>query len=194
MKSFHQFITEAEMHDREGLGHGTGMSHRAGEKIGSERRKSELTTQLKQHKGQQKKVKAVGGGKTQPAKPYKPRKDIGVQRPRSAREQQPTRERGSAALSAKEAQKKAYLERKAKERGAKTKTASELLSKKTTTVDPKYKPQKASGLTKAEQQSLKRKGEKKLRDLVLQSTGKKKESELKHPITHKEIARRKKQK
>ena len=69
-----------------------------------------------------------------------------------------------------------------------------MLSKKTTTVDPKYKPQKASGLTKAEQQSLKRKGEKKLRDLVLQSTGKKKESELKHPITHKEIARRKKQK
>ena len=107
MKSFHQFITEAEMHDREGLGHGTGMSHRAGEKIGSERRKSELTTQLKQHKGQQKKVKAVGGGKTQPAKPYKPRKDIGVQRARSEREQQPTRERGSAALSAKEAQKKA---------------------------------------------------------------------------------------
>ena len=34
--------------------------------------------------------------------------------------------------------------------------------------------------------------EKRLRDLVLQSTGKKKESELKHPITHKEIARRKK--
>jgi len=67
------------------------------------------------------------------------------------------------------------------------------LSKKTTSVDPNYKPVKASGLTKAEQQALKRKGEKKLRDLVLQSTGKKKESELKHPITHKEIARRKKQ-
>ena len=193
MKSFQQFITEAEMHDREGLGHGTGMSHRAGEKIGSDRRKSELTTQLKQHKGQQKKVKAVGGGKTVPAKPYKPRKDIGQQRKTSDRVQQPTRERGSAALSAKEAQKKAYLERKAKERGVKTKTASELLSKKTTSVDPNYKPVKASGLTKAEQQSLKRKGEKKLRDLVLQSTGKKKESELKHPITHKEIARRKKQ-
>ena len=109
MKTFHQFITEAETHDREGLGHGTGLTHRTRTgKIGSERRKSELTTQLKQHKGQQKKVKAVGGGKTEPAKSYKPRKDIGQQRKTSDRVQQPTRERGSAALSAKEAQKKAY--------------------------------------------------------------------------------------
>ena len=184
MKSFQQFITEAELHDREGLGHGTGLTHRAGEKIGRERKKTEP---------EKRRTKAVGGGKTEPAKPYKPRKDIGTQRPQSTRVQQPTRERGSAALSAKEAQKKAYLERKAREKGAKTKTASELLSKKTTSVDPKYKPVKASGLTKAEQQSLKRRGEKKLRDLVLRSTGKKKESELKHPITHKEIARRKKQ-
>ena len=195
MKTFHQFITEAETHDREGLGHGTGLTHRTRTgKIGSERRKSELTTQLKQHKGQQKKVKAVGGGKTQPAKPYKPRKDIGVQRARSEREQQPTRERGSAALSAKEAQKKAYRERKAREKGANTKTASELLSKKTTKPDPNYKPVKASGLTKAEQQALKRKGEKRLRDLRLQNLGKTKESELETPVTHKEIARRKKQK
>ena len=185
MKSFHQFITEAEMHDREGLGHGTGMSHRAGEKIGSERRKSELPTQLKQHKGQQKKVKAVGGGKTQPAKPYKPRKDIGVQRARSEREQQPTRERGSAALSAKEAQKKAYRERKAKEAGAKTQTASQLLSKKATVTNPNYKPRKASGLTTKERKALYKKGERTLRDLVLQATGKKKESELKHRITSK---------
>ena len=65
-----------------------------------------------------------------------------------------------------------------------------MLSKKTTSVDPNYKPVKASGLTKAEQQSLKRKGEKRLRDLRLAATGKTKESELKHPITHKEIARR----
>ena len=193
MKSFQQFITEAEMHDREGLGHGTGMSHRAGEKIGSERRKSELTTQLKQHKGQQKKVKAVGGGKTVPAKPYKPRKDIGVQRPRSEREQQPTRERGSAALSAKEAQKKAYLERKAREKGAKTKSADELLAKKKKqTTDPNYKPRKASGLTTAERKALYKKGERTLRDITLAATGKKKESELKHPITSKEVTRRNK--
>ena len=187
MKTFHQFITEAETHDREGLGHGTGLTHRTRTgKIGSERRKSELTTQLKQHKGQQKKVKAVGGGKTEPAKPYKPRKDIGQQRKTSDRVQQPTRERGSAALSAKEAQKKAYLERKAKERGAKTKSASELLAKKAPKkVDPKYKPAKASGYTRPERKALYRKGERALRDLVLQSTGKKKESELKHKITSK---------
>ena len=185
MKTFQQFITEADLRDKEGLGHGTGLTHRGGEKIGRERKKTEP---------EKRRTKAVGGGKTEPAKTYKPRKDIGTQRPQSTRVQQPTRERGSAGLSAKEAQKKAYLERKAREKGAKTKTASELLSKKTTSVDPNYKPVKASGLTKAEQQSLKRKGEKKLRDLVLQSTGKKKESELKHPITHKEIARRKKQK
>ena len=196
MKTFQQFITEAETHDREGLGHGTGLTHRTRTgKIGSERRKSELTTQLKQHQGQKQKVRAVGGGKTVPAKPYKPRKDIGQQRKTSDRVQQPTRERGSAALSPKEAQKKAYLERKAKERGEKTKTASELLSKKTTkAVDPKYKPAKASGYTRAERQSLTRRGEKKLRDLTLAATGKKKESELKHPITHKERARRAKAK
>ena len=186
MKTFHQFITEAETHDREGLGHGTGLTHRTRTgKIGSERRKSELTTQLKQHQGQQKKVKAVGGGKTVPAKPYKPRKDIGQQRKTSDRVQQPTRERGSAALSAKEAQKKAYLERKAKERGVKTKTASELLSKKTTSVDPNYKPVKASGLTTKERKALYKKGERALRDIRLKNLGKTKESELKHRITSK---------
>ena len=77
--------------------------------------------------------------------------------------------------------------------GVKTPTASQLLSKKTTkAVDPKYKPQKASGMTQSEREALTKKGEKKLRDLVLQSTGKKKESELKYPITKKEIARRRK--
>ena len=185
MKTFQQFITEADLRDKEGLGHGTGLTHRGGEKIGRERKKTEP---------EKRRTKAVGGGKTEPAKDYKPRKDIGTNKPRARTQQQPEKERGSAALSPREAQKKAYLERKAREKGAKTKTASELLSKKTTSVDPNYKPVKASGLTKAEQQALKRKGEKKLRDLVLQSTGKKKESELKHPITHKEIARRKKQK
>ena len=193
MKSFQQFVSEAkEVHDREGLGGGTGMTHRTQTgKIGSERKKSELTTQLKQHKGQKKRVKAVGGGKNVETGGYKKRKDAGKQRPRSSREQQPEKERGSAALSSKEAQKKAYKERKAREKGAKTKTASELLTKKTTKpVDPKYKAAKASGYSRSERQSLTRKGEKKLRDITLAATGKKKESELKHPITHKERARR----
>ena len=186
MKTFHQFITEAETHDREGLGHCTGLTHRTRTgKIGSERRKSELTTQLKQHQGQQKKVKAVGGGKTVPAKPYKPRKDIGTNKPRSRTQQQPEKERGSAALSPREAQKKAYRERKAREKGAKTKTASELLSKKTTSVDPNYKPVKASGLTTKERKALYKKGERALRDIRLKNLGMTKESELKHRITSK---------
>ncbi len=157
MKTFQQFITEAELKDKEGLGHGTGLTHRGGEKIGRERKKTEP---------EKRRTKAIGGGKTAPAKDYKPRKDIGTQKPRSTREQQPTRERGSAALSAKEAQKKAYRERKARERGAKTKTASELLSKKDKPkVDPKYKPQKASGYTRTERQKMQRMGDRMIKDI-----------------------------
>ena len=178
MKTFQQFITEIYDKDLTQVTRAPGE----GGRVRKSRKKSEP---------EKRRMKAAGGGKMVPAKDYKDRKDIGTQKPRSQREQQPTRERGSAALSPKEAQRKAYLERKAKEKGAKTKTASELLSKKTSkTVDPKYKPAKASGYTRAERQSLTRRGEKKLRDLTLAATGKKKESELKHPITHKERARR----
>ena len=182
MKSFQQFILEA--YDKDVMGRSQITKTGEGGRIYPERKSGAQT----------RRTKAVGGGKTAPAKTYKTRKDAGVANPKrspAGRQQQPTRERGSAALSAKEAQKKAYLERKAKERGEKTKTASELLAKKAKAkVDPKYKPQKASGYTRAERQSITRKGEKKLRDLTLAATGKKKESELKHPITHKERARR----
>ena len=87
MKSFQKFVTEArEIHDREGLGSGTGTTHRTQTgKIGSERKKSELTTQLKQHKGQKKRVKAVGGGKTVETGGYNQRKAVGKQRHRSSR-------------------------------------------------------------------------------------------------------------
>ena len=157
MKSFQQFITEVNLKDKEGLGHGTGLSHRGGEKIGADRKKTAPG---------KKRVKAIGGGKTAPAKSYKPRKDIGTQKSRSSREQQPEKARGSAALSAKEAQKKAYKERKAREKGAKTKTASELLSKKKTKkVDPNYKPQKASGYTAHERKKIMRAGRRLVRDI-----------------------------
>ena len=175
MKTFHQFITEADLHDREGLGHGTGMTHRGGEKIGSDRKKTEP---------EKKRTKAVGGGKTAPAKDYKPRKDIGVQKPQSKTVQQPEKERGTAGVSGREAQKKAYLERKARERGEKTQTAAQLLSKKKP-VDPNYKPRKASGLTTKERKALYKKGERALRDIRLKNLGKTKESELKHRITSK---------
>ena len=138
MKTFQQFITE--VYDKD-LSTATRKPGEGGR----------VRTARKKTDPEKRRMRAAGGGKTEPAKDYKPRKDIGTQRPRSEREQQPTRERGSAALSAREAQKKAYLERKAKESGAKTKTASELLAKKPkATVDPKYKPRKASGLTHRE--------------------------------------------
>ena len=180
MKSFHQFITEAnEIKDVEGLGSGTGLTHRGGDKIGGERKKTDL---------EKKRVKAVGGGKTAPAKSYKPRKDIGTQRPKgraSERQQQPTRERGSAALSPKEAQRKAARERRAAKSGTKTKTADELLTKKKKTVDPNYKPVKASGKTAKERKALYKKGERTLRDIRLKNLGKKSEKELKFKVTSK---------
>ena len=171
MKTFQQFITEAYDPELEGQ---ASRAPGEGGRIRASRKKREI---------EKTRTKAVGGGKTEPAKDYKPRKDIGTQRPQSTRVQQPTRERGSAGLSAKEAQKKAYRERKAREKGAKTKTASELLSKKTTSVDPNYKPVKASGLTTKERKALYKKGERALRDIRLKNLGKKKESELKHPIS-----------
>ena len=209
MKSFRQFITEAETYDREGLGHGTGMTHRGGEKIGRERKKDRGDVPSPHSKGKAKpRVKAIGGGKTEPVS-YKKRSDIGKQRPQgraSERQQQPTKDKHTQQLTPKERQRKAYLERKAKEKGAKTQTASQLLSKrkegevevgrarKVMQKDPNYKPPKASGLTPQERKAVTRKGERTLRDITLASTGKEKESELKHPITQKEITRRNKKK
>ena len=51
---------------------------------------------------EKRRVKAVGGGKTEPVT-YKPRSDIGQQRQRSEREQQPTQERGAADVKARAA-------------------------------------------------------------------------------------------
>ena len=148
-------------------------------------------------------MKAAGGGKMVPAKSYKPRKDIGQQRAASTRVQQPEKERGSKEVAQSYAEKvkaerraaaqkriaarkaggeaPAAAKPKAKEA---TKTASQLLAKKKKTeVSPAYKPAKASGLSRQERLKVTRKGEQKLRDLVLQSTGKKSEKELKHRYT-----------
>ena len=173
MKTFSQFVNEAkEVHDQEGLGSGVGLSHRGGSKIGADRK---LTAPEK------KRVKAVGKGKTAPAKDYKTRKDAGEQRPKgtsSGRERQPTRERGSAALSAKAAQRKAYLERKKRQSPPKDEVsgkdkkvdlkreADKLLTKKKKPVNPKYKPQKASGYTAHERKKIQRAGERLVRDIA----------------------------
>ena len=111
-------------------------------------------------------MKAVGGGKMAPAKTYKDRKDIGqsnVKRSPAGREQQPTKERGSARLDPREAQRKAARERRAAKAGAKPKTADELLAKKAKAkVDPNYKPAKASGMTRCRENE----GNKKRRNQV----------------------------
>ena len=201
MKTFKEFILE--VYDPEIQGRSQIRRQGQGGRVGPERKKTEP---------EKRRVKAVGGGKTVPAADYKPRKDIGTQRPKSTTEQQPTRERGSASLSPREAQRKAAMERRARKSsgaGARTdlkgkststskdkeKVATNLLRQKDKAkVDPKYKPQKASGLTHRERLNMVKKGEKKLRDLRLQSTGKTKESELKYPITQKEVTRRNKKK
>jgi hypothetical protein len=178
MKTFQQFITE--VYDKDIQGRSTIRRQQAGGRIEPERKKTEP---------EKRRTKAIGGGKTAPAKPYKPRKDIGQDRPKqraSARQQQPEKERGSAALSPREAQKKAYRERKARESGAKTKSADELLVKKDKPkTDPNYKPRKASGKTEKERKALYKKGERTLRDIRLKALGKTKESELKHKVTSK---------
>ena len=163
MKTLQQFMTEA--YDKDVMG--SSQIRKTGQRgeIGRDRRKSEP---------EKRRMKAAGGGKMVPAKSYKDRKDIGQQRQASTRTQQPTKERGSAALSAKEAQRKAYLERKAREKGGasagtskdKEKAASKLLTKKTTkTVSPKYTPQKASGYTRTERQKLQRTGDRIIKDI-----------------------------
>jgi hypothetical protein len=168
MKTFTQFCTEAYdaafMSGAQIRKVGAGGSG----KIGSERKKSEPE---KRRKSQPK-----AGGERKPTE-YKPRKDIGSQRQASTRVQQPTQSRGSAALSPKEAQRKAFLERKAKEAGKKTPTAAELLSKKKPAeVDkrPEGQPKRAVvGMSRAERSRITKQGQKKLETLVRQSEAEK---------------------
>jgi hypothetical protein len=147
-------------------------------------------------------MKAVGSGKMEPVE-YKLRKDIGSQRQASTRVQEPEQERGSADVKAKaaaaaKAERIAAARKRAAAKSsgetpssAKPKAkevaqqASKLLSKKKAAkpVSPDYKPAKASGLSPQERNKQTRKGEATLRDLVLQSTGKKSEKELKNRYT-----------
>ena len=153
MKTFNQFITEAYDKDLEGQ---ASRAPGEGGRIRASRKKRDLDKT---------RTKAIGGGKTAPVKDYKPRKDIGTNKPRSRTQQQPEKPRGSAALSPREAQKKAAMERRAAKSGAKTKTADELLSKKKKTVSPKYKPVKATGYTAAERQKITRAGRRLVKDI-----------------------------
>ena len=197
MKTFQEFVLIAEAaYDASVMSSSQVRGTGEGGRIGSKRKKTAP---------ERRRVKAVGGGQTAPAKEYKPRSDIGKQRPRSTREQQPEQERGSARerqlAAAKEERRKAARARAAAKKGggeapasaakpkAKdvAKTASKLLSTKKPQAEPAagYTPPKASGLSTQERKALYKKGERTLRDLVLQATGKTSEKELTHKITSK---------
>jgi hypothetical protein len=168
-----------EVYDPEVQGRSQIRKTGEGGRVGRDRRKSEP---------ERRRMKAVGGGKMEPVS-YKDRKDIGTQRQTSTREQQPTKERGSvevkqsyadkikaerrAAAKARAAAKKSGGEVKKSTTSSKDaeKQATKLLSTKKTEkkpVNPNYKPQKASGMTRAERMKVTRKGETMLRGIMKQ--------------------------
>ena len=156
MRTFKEFVTLCEQtYDKE-MGQ-TVKKIGTGVKVGAERKKTAP---------ERRRMKAAGGGKMVPAKEYKARKDIGQQRKAETRVQQPTKERGSAALDPRAAQRKAAMERRARKGGAKTPTASQLLTKKTKPkVSPNYKPQKSTGLSRREQNIVRRQGRRLAKDM-----------------------------
>ena len=192
MKTFTQFCTEA--YDAAFMSGAQIRSAGEGGRVGTLRKKSEPEIR--------KTSQPKAGGERKPTE-YKPRKDIGTQRQASTRVQEPEQERGSADVKAKaaaaaKAERIAAARKRAAAKSsgetpssAKPKAkevaqqASKLLSKKKVAkpVSPDYKPAKASGLSPQERNKQTRKGEATLRDLVLQSTGKKSEKELKNRYT-----------
>ena len=165
MKTFRTFMTE--VYDKDVMGRSQIRKTGDGGKIGADRKKTAP---------EMRRMKAVGGGKMEPIKPYKSRKDVGQQRQASTREQQPTQARGSAAdaqkAAAKAERKKAAQARiAARKTGSaapvakKTPTASQLLSKKTPAKSVDRKPHKASGLTRTERQKLQRTGDRIIKDI-----------------------------
>lgn len=175
MRTFQQFMSLCEASDADAasqLGWGGGASiikTGAGGRIGKERKKTPVEIR---------RVRAVGGGRTEPVGPYKTRKDVGQQRGSSApapgRGQGATElkpgtagTQGSAAMSAKERQRKAYLERKAKEGGKEQpKTASQAISqakpqqeKKPEAAAPRrqWKTETGAPMTRAERDAARNK-------------------------------------
>ena len=194
MKSFPEFCKEA--YDAEFRSGAQIIRTGEGGRVGRTRRISDAEVRAK---------KAIGGGKFAPRKRYKPRKDIGVPKPTSVTVQQPEGERGSSKVAAalmaahNEERKKAALKRAAAKKSGQSSTetkakprdlergASSLLStkKKAPKPAPGYTPPKPSDLSNKEQKATVKKGERVLRDIVLDVTGKKSEKELKHKYTSK---------
>ena len=203
MKTFAKFIEEA--YDAAFMSGAQVIRTGEGGRIGAERRKTEP---------ERTKTKIGPGGTTLPAKPYKPRKDIGAPKPASTRVQEPTKERGSkdvkakADAAAKEERMKASKARVAAKSSGQDAPKAKPKPKELEQQATKLITNKAAPKTKApvkderfsssrkpedhmikgkydrmEKKAMKRAGKQKLLALVLQSTGKKKESELKHRYT-----------
>ncbi len=138
-----------------------------GETIGKDRKQPASMTR---------RMKAVGGGKMEPAKSPARRKDAGQQKPKSQTQQQPTQARGSAAdaqkAAAKEERRKAALARRSGGAVKKDTTSSKekesaatkLLSKKSTIVkkepsrtNRKWKHDSGGGMTPKERASARNK-------------------------------------
>ena len=183
MKTFREFITE--VYDPDVVGKSQIRKQGEGGRVGRMRKQTEP---------EKKRMKAVGGGKMVPAKTYKARKDIGTQRKTSDRQQQPTQDRGSARekqLAAAKAERKraaqaragkvtklpsqATSKPKAKPKALKTAADKLLATKKKKTVDPNYKPQKASGYTRDERHRLRNAARRVMKDI---KTGKDKNRPL----------------
>ena len=153
MKTFQEFVLIAEASYDAEFRSGAQVSRGgAGVKIGAERKKTAP---------ERRRMKAVGGGRMEPAKEYKQRSDVGQQRGSQAPKLQAgtAGTKGSAALTAKQRQRKAYLERKAKESGkSQPETASQALaqSKPKPASKPAAQPRKkwehegGGGMTRAE--------------------------------------------
>ena len=171
MKTFREFITE--VYDPDIVGKAQIRKQGEGGRVGRMRKQTEP---------EKKRMKAVGGGKMVPAKTYKARKDIGTQRKTSDRQQQPTQERGSARekqLAAARAERKRAAQARAgkvtklpsqatskpKPKALKKSADKLLATKKKKTVDPKYKPQKASGYTRDEKHRLRNAARALMRDM-----------------------------
>ena len=175
MKTFREFITE--VYDPDVVGKAQIRKQGEGGRVGRMRKQSEP---------EKRRMKAVGGGKMVPAKTNKDRKDIGTQRKTSDRQQQPTQERGSARekqmVAARAERKRAAQQRAASKAGKVTKLPSQatskpktkalktqadklLATKKKKTVDPNYKPQKASGYTRDERHRLRNAARRLMKDM-----------------------------
>ena len=194
MKSFQQFMTE--VYDKDVMDRS--QIRQTGE---GGRKEPKRDTASRRRPGVKPRVKAVGGGKTAPVGEYKDRKDIGATKARSEREQQPTKERGSAEVKQSYADKvKAERRKAAQARAAAKKSggevkktttsskdaekkASELLkTKKKKEVNPNYKPRQASGYTRQERMKITRAGERELKkDFKQQETDRYKKETGRNP-------------